>query len=154
MNTYLISSQASYFFQTFFVLFYILLTVHLGIIFVYNQLDAQFFFMYVYFCSLHVSGSHMPIIRRINCINTTSGICHSLYMTVWCAGLHLHNTIIVLCIYIYIYKLFFLFMKYFNIFLLISRLKPVKSGHTRIPSKDMILSNYKVPKGVPYFFDN
>jgi len=25
----------------------------------------------------------VPIIRRINCINTTSGICHSL----WCAGL-------------------------------------------------------------------
>jgi len=42
--------------------------------------------MYVYFCSLHVSASHVPIIRRINCINTTSGICHSL-LTVWCAGL-------------------------------------------------------------------
>ena len=48
---------------------YALLTVqHLGIIFVNNQLDAHFFFMYVYFCSLHVSGSHVPIIRRINCI--------------------------------------------------------------------------------------
>ena len=56
--------------------FYILLTVHLGIILVNNQLDAQFFFMYVYFYSLHVSDSHVPIIRRINCINTTSGICH------------------------------------------------------------------------------
>jgi len=33
-------------------------------IFVNNQLDAQFF-MYVYFYSLHVSGSHVPIIRRI-----------------------------------------------------------------------------------------
>jgi hypothetical protein len=42
-----------------------------------NQLDAQFFFMYVDFYSLNVSGSHVPIIRRINCINTTSGICHS-----------------------------------------------------------------------------
>ena len=41
-----------------------------------NQLDTQFFFIYVYFYSLHVSGSHVPIIRRINCINTTSGICH------------------------------------------------------------------------------
>jgi len=51
--------------------FYVLLTVHLGIIFVNDQLDAQFFFMYVYFYSLHVSGSHLPIIRRINCINTT-----------------------------------------------------------------------------------
>ena len=46
------------------------------IIFVNNQLDALFFFKYVYFYSLHVSGSHVPIIRRINCINTTSGICH------------------------------------------------------------------------------
>jgi len=36
--------------------FYVLLTVHLDIIFVNNQLDAQFF-MYVYFHSLHVSGS-------------------------------------------------------------------------------------------------
>jgi hypothetical protein len=57
--------------------FYVLLTVHLGIISVNNQLDAQFFFMYVYFCSVHVSGSHVPIIKRINCINTTSGICRS-----------------------------------------------------------------------------
>jgi len=47
------------------------------LIFVHDQFDAQFFFMYVYFYSLHVSGSHVPIIRRINCINTTSGICHS-----------------------------------------------------------------------------
>jgi len=54
-----------------------MLTVHVGIIFVNNQLDAQFFFMYVYFYSLYVSGSHVPIIRRINCINTTSDICHS-----------------------------------------------------------------------------
>jgi len=29
-----------------------------------NQTDAQFF-MYVYFYSLHVSGTHVPIIRRI-----------------------------------------------------------------------------------------
>jgi len=42
-----------------------------------NQLVTQFFFMYVYFFSLHVSGSHVPIIRRINRINTTSGMCHS-----------------------------------------------------------------------------
>jgi hypothetical protein len=57
--------------------FYVLLTVHLGTIFVNNQLDAHLFFMYVYFCCLRVSGSHVPIIRRVNCINTTSGICHS-----------------------------------------------------------------------------
>ena len=35
-----------------------------GIILVNNQLEAQFF-VYVYFYSLHVSGSHVPIIRRI-----------------------------------------------------------------------------------------
>jgi len=56
-------------------------TIHLKRLeyfFINNQLDAQFFFhIYVYFYSLHVSGSHVPIIRRINCINTTSGICHS-----------------------------------------------------------------------------
>jgi len=46
------------------------------IIFVNNQHDAQFFFMYVYFYSLHVPGSHVPIISRINCINETSGVCH------------------------------------------------------------------------------
>jgi len=57
--------------------FYILLTVHLGKILVNNQLDLQFFFIYVYVYSVHVSVSHVPIIRRINCINTTSGIYHS-----------------------------------------------------------------------------
>jgi len=56
---------------------YVLLTVHLVIIFVNNQLDSQFFFIYVYFYSLHDSGSHVPITRRIYCINTTSGTCHS-----------------------------------------------------------------------------
>jgi hypothetical protein len=57
--------------------YFVLSTVHLGIIFVNNQLDAQFFFMYVYFYSLHVSDSHVPIIRTINCTNTTYGVCHS-----------------------------------------------------------------------------
>jgi len=33
-------------------------------ILVNKKLDAQFF-MYVYLYSLHVSGSHVPIIRRI-----------------------------------------------------------------------------------------
>jgi len=60
------------------MVFYVLLTAHLAIIFVNNQLDAQFFFMYVYFYSLYVSGSHVPIIIRINCIDMTSGICHSI----------------------------------------------------------------------------
>ena len=43
---------------------YILLTVHPGMILVNNQLDTQFF-TYVYFYSLHFSGSQVPIIRRI-----------------------------------------------------------------------------------------
>jgi len=46
------------------VLFLVWLTVHPGMILVNNQTDVQFF-MYVYFYSLHVSGSHVPIIRRI-----------------------------------------------------------------------------------------
>jgi len=65
------------------VKFYVLLTVHLGIIFVNNQIDAKLFFMY-FFYSLHVSGSHVPIIRRFH--NTTSGICHSVQITVRYAG--------------------------------------------------------------------
>ena len=35
--------------------------------------------MYVHFYSLHVSGNHLPIIRRINCINAIPGICHSVW---------------------------------------------------------------------------
>jgi len=38
--------------------------VHLCMIFVNNQIDAQFV-MYVYFYFVHVSGSQVPIIRRI-----------------------------------------------------------------------------------------
>jgi hypothetical protein len=34
------------------------------------------FFLYVYLNSLHVSSNLVLIIRRINCINTTSGIDH------------------------------------------------------------------------------
>jgi len=51
------------------------------IIFANNRLEAQFFFMYVYFYSLHVLDTYVPIIRRINCTNTTSCICHSVKMT-------------------------------------------------------------------------
>ena len=35
------------------------------------------FFVYVYSKSVHVSSTRVLIIRRINFINTTSGICHS-----------------------------------------------------------------------------
>jgi len=39
-----------------------------------DQLDAQFFFVYVYFNSLHVSSIQVLIIRRFNCINTISAM--------------------------------------------------------------------------------
>jgi len=38
--------------------------LHPVMILVNNQLHVQFF-MYVYFYSVHVSGSHIPIIRRV-----------------------------------------------------------------------------------------
>ena len=43
-----------------------------------DQLDARFFFVYVYFISLHVSSIQVLIIRRLNCINTISGVCLSM----------------------------------------------------------------------------
>ena len=43
-----------------------------------DQLDAQFFFVYVYFNFLHVSSIQLLIIRRFNFINTISVICHSM----------------------------------------------------------------------------
>jgi len=62
-------------------LFYVLLTLHLGSVLVNKQLDAQFvffFFVHIYSSSLHVSSTPVLIMRRMNCINTTSGICHSM----------------------------------------------------------------------------
>jgi len=59
--------------------FYVLLTVHLGIILFNDQLDAQFFFVCFYFNSLHVSSIQVLIIRRFNCISTISSICKSAY---------------------------------------------------------------------------
>ena len=44
-------------------------------------------FLSVYFNSLHVSSNLVLIMRRINYINTTSGICQSVSVTVSCAGL-------------------------------------------------------------------
>jgi len=43
-----------------------------------NKFDAQFFFVYIYSNFLHVSSTTVLIIRRINCINTVSSICHSM----------------------------------------------------------------------------
>jgi hypothetical protein len=38
-------------------------------------------FLCIYFNSLHVSSNLVLIIRRINCINTKSAICHSVSVT-------------------------------------------------------------------------
>jgi hypothetical protein len=53
--------------------FNILLTVH-------NSL------LCIYFNSLHVSSTLCSSSGETNCINTNSGICHSVSVTVWCAG--------------------------------------------------------------------
>jgi hypothetical protein len=55
--------------------FYVLLTVHLGSVLVNSQLDAQFFFRIYLFQFSTCFGHPVLIIRRINCINTTFGIC-------------------------------------------------------------------------------
>jgi hypothetical protein len=39
------------------------------------------FSWYIDLFSLHVSGNHVPIIRRNNCIYATLVICHSVWMT-------------------------------------------------------------------------
>ena len=56
---------------------YVLLTVRPGMTLVNNQHDEQFF-MYVYFHSLHVSGSHVPIIRGNILL-----MWHLVYVTLW-----------------------------------------------------------------------
>jgi len=58
--------------------FFVLLTVRLGIIFVNNQLDVHFFFIYVYFYSLHVSGSMCPSSGEI-----IVSIRHLVYVTLY-----------------------------------------------------------------------
>ena len=87
-----------------FLTFYVLLTMHLCLVLINYQLDAQFPFLYVYSNSLHVSSTPVLIIRRINCINTTSGICHSMQVIVQCANMqvctlngHLHTVIYTRC---------------------------------------------------------
>ena len=71
-------SYDSYFLFFITFIFYVLLTVHLGIILVNNQLYAQFFSVCVYFDTLHVSSIQVLIIRRIKYINTTSDIFQSM----------------------------------------------------------------------------
>jgi hypothetical protein len=71
--------------DTCYTAFYVLLTVHLGMIFVNNQLDAQFL-KFVYFHSLHASGTHVPIIRRI-----IVSLQHLVYVTlcIWPSGMQI-----------------------------------------------------------------
>jgi hypothetical protein len=52
------------------------------------------FFMYVYFYSLHVSGSHVPIIKRINYINTTFGMSVSIDDRLVCRFAPANQTVI------------------------------------------------------------
>jgi len=47
-----------------FMIFHIFLTVHLRIILVSDQFDAQFLLWYVYLNPLHVSSNYMLILRR------------------------------------------------------------------------------------------
>jgi hypothetical protein len=68
--------------------FYFLLTMCLITIFVNDQLDARFFFWYLFFSnSLHVSINQVLIIRRVNCINTTSGILVYVTLCRWPCGM-------------------------------------------------------------------
>jgi hypothetical protein len=47
-------------------------------ILVNEQLDAQFFFSYMFIPNLYMFRAlTCTSIRRVNCINTTFGVCHS-----------------------------------------------------------------------------
>jgi hypothetical protein len=69
------SNRFCFLLDTIFLLVYIIIML----ILVNDQLDAQFFFSFLYVCFnlLLVSMNLVLKIRRINCINTKSGICHS-----------------------------------------------------------------------------
>ena len=49
------------------------------LILINNQLEANslYIYIFIYFDSVHVSSNALLIIRRVSCINTTSGIYHS-----------------------------------------------------------------------------
>jgi hypothetical protein len=55
---------------------------------VYDQRDAQIsFYVFVFiFNSLHVSSTSCLSSGETNCVNTTSGNCHSVLVIVSCAG--------------------------------------------------------------------
>jgi len=71
-----------------FVEFYVLLTMHLGSFLINNPVDAQFFFVYIYSNSLHISSTTVFIIRRINCINPLNPELDSICYLVALLGAH------------------------------------------------------------------
>ena len=50
--------------------FYILVTMHLGIILINIRLDAQYL-LHIFISILYISSNLALIIRRVSCINTT-----------------------------------------------------------------------------------
>jgi len=66
--------------------FYISLTMHLGIILVNNQLDA-FFSMYLFILLLYMfRANQYSSSGELNCINTSSAIYHSVWVTACYSG--------------------------------------------------------------------
>ena len=64
--------------------FYVLLTVHPCIILVNKPNWCTILFnISIYFSSLHVSGIHVPIIRRKLLYRYDTGICHSVWVATW-----------------------------------------------------------------------
>ena len=61
--------------------FYVLLTAHPCIISQINPTSCTIpFNIFMYFSSLHVSGIHVPIIRRNFLYLCNTGICHSVWV--------------------------------------------------------------------------
>ena len=59
--------------------------MHIGTVRVNNQLDALFFNVFISLLYMF-RANPVLIIRSINCINTSSGICHSVCVAFWYAG--------------------------------------------------------------------
>jgi len=77
-NNFVICSSVSLFLKVLFFLYVLLCFFDrvFSVQFLWTtNLTHSSFFVYVYSNSLHVSNTLVLIIRRINCINTTSGIC-------------------------------------------------------------------------------
>ena len=66
--------------------FYISLAVHLGIILVNNQIDALFQCVYLLSLLYMFRAAKCSSSEESNCVNTSSGIYHSVKVTAWYAG--------------------------------------------------------------------